>query len=284
MNPPTARSIHDGSAPTVAAPQSTAHIPRLFITDIDGTLLHEGRRLDQPGLDILTKQIRNRAPGFLWGVATGRRLAHIQEAFLMHRLPTPDVVIASVGTEIHLALDGSSPDADWAAHLAHGWDANAVRSAVRHVPGLMPQSALGQGRFKVSFHILAAPFDSTRLDAALGPWSARVRVIITRGTHLDIVPRRASKGRAIAWFSGRAGVAPGEVIVAGDSGNDLDMLAGAARAIVVGNHSDELLPLRGKPSVYFSSQPATLGILDGLRHFEVALGAGAGSAPWPARE
>lgn len=188
----------------------------------------------------------------------------------MHRLPTPDVVIASVGTEIHLSLDGSCPDTGWADHLSSGWKADAVRTAVMGVPGLVPQEARSQGRFKVSFHVVAGEFSPAQFDASLRPWSDHAHAFITRGTHLDILPRRASKGQAIEWFARRAGLPPGQVIVAGDSGNDLDMLA-RFNAIVVGNHSDELLPLRGKPSVYFSPQPATLGILDGLRQAGIIL-------------
>lgn len=246
-------------------PAATETRRALFITDIDGTLLHEGGSLVQPGLDTLKDALRTRPHGVLWGVATGRRLALVQEAFQTHGLPAPDVVMPSVGTEIHHALDGSSPDLGWANHLAHDWDADAVREAIRRVPGLTPQAARSQGRFKVSFHVTTAEFSLARLDEALQPWSAHAHAFVTRGTHLDILPRRASKGQAIEWFARHANVPSTRIVVAGDSGNDLDMLA-RFPAIVVGNHSDELLPLRNKPSIYFSPKPATLGVLDGLRH------------------
>ncbi|HFQ90190.1 MAG TPA: glycosyl transferase family 1, partial [Desulfobulbus sp.] len=57
------------------------------------------------------------------------------------------------------------------------------------------------------------------------------------------------------------------VMVAGDSGNDEDMLAGQARGLVVGNYSPELEHLRHRANVYFSSKPYAAGIMDGLVYY-----------------
>jgi sucrose-phosphate synthase len=56
-------------------------------------------------------------------------------------------------------------------------------------------------------------------------------------------------------------------MVAGDSGNDEDMIAGATRGLVVGNHSVELENLRNKPNIYFSEAEYAAGIMDGLKHY-----------------
>lgn len=255
-------------AESTPANADTSAGPALFITDIDGTLLHEGTGTNQPGLDLLKERLARRQGRFLWGVATGRRLELIRQAFATHQLPDPDVIIASVGTEIHLDLQGTQPDTGWQAHLDHRWDAAAVRSTVSAVPGLTPQKPASQGRFKVSFEVDGRTFQKDQLMAALGSLCPDVNVFITRGTHLDVLPRRASKWHAIEFFCTRQGIPLSQLVVAGDSGNDLDMLARSPRGIVVGNHSSELIPLRGHAEAYFSPHPATLGILDGLDHFQ----------------
>jgi sucrose-phosphate synthase len=56
-------------------------------------------------------------------------------------------------------------------------------------------------------------------------------------------------------------------MVAGDSGNDRDMILGATNGLVVGNHSEELATLQGKVRVFFSRKTYAAGIIDGLVHY-----------------
>ena len=55
--------------------------------------------------------------------------------------------------------------------------------------------------------------------------------------------------------------------MAGDSGNDSEMLVGDTLAVVVGNHSAELESLRGLEQVYFAQAHYAAGILEGLDHY-----------------
>ena len=72
--------------------------------------------------------------------------------------------------------------------------------------------------------------------------------------------------RYVSW---RFGIDMAHVLTAGDSGNDIDMLRGLSRGIVVGNYSKEMDVLKRSKDVYFSSQASAAGILDGLRHYGV---------------
>ena len=78
---------------------------------------------------------------------------------------------------------------------------------------------------------------------------------------------RASKGKAIDYIRYKFDFSPRQVMVAGDSGNDEDMIDSAARGLVVGNHSEELEKLRRKPNIYFSPEKYAAGIIDGLHHY-----------------
>ena len=58
------------------------------------------------------------------------------------------------------------------------------------------------------------------------------------------------------------------VLVAGDSGNDADMISGDHLGVVVGNHTPELDELKGAPRVLFAEREYAWGILDGIASYE----------------
>ena len=92
-------------------------------------------------------------------------------------------------------------------------------------------------------------------------------MILTYGQFLDLLPIRASKGLAVRYLAYRWGLPLEQFLVAGDSGNDEDMLTGDALGVVVGNYSIELEKLRGKPRIYFAKAHYAKGILEGIAHF-----------------
>jgi sucrose-phosphate synthase len=63
------------------------------------------------------------------------------------------------------------------------------------------------------------------------------------------------------------GLTPEHVLVAGDSGNDEEMLRGNTLGVVVGNYSPELRHLYGKPRIYFADHSYAEGIIEGIEHY-----------------
>jgi sucrose-phosphate synthase len=70
-------------------------------------------------------------------------------------------------------------------------------------------------------------------------------LIYSHQAFLDVLPVRVSKGHAIRYLAYKWGLPLRNFLVAGDSGNDAEMLVGDTSAVVVGNHSPELERLRG---------------------------------------
>jgi hydroxymethylpyrimidine pyrophosphatase-like HAD family hydrolase len=63
----------------------------------------------------------------------------------------------------------------------------------------------------------------------------------TRGLGLlDVLPAGATKLGAIEFLLDHRGYAPGETVFAGDSGNDLPVLASALPAVLVANAQEEV--------------------------------------------
>jgi len=81
-----------------------------------------------------------------------------------------------------------------------------------------------------------------------------------------LLPFRAGKGNAVRYLSYKWKVPLEQFITAGNSGNDKDMLTGKTKGIVVANYSPELEELKDNKFIYFTKQPLSKGVLEGI-HF-----------------
>lgn len=242
---------------------------QMIMVDVDGTLVSETG--DFSGLGELKQLLSARGNQFVFGIATGRSLPSVEALFKEHDIPTPDVTVCDVGTHICYGFREADLDKAWMEHIDYRWDGDAVRNALAGIEGLSMQEAHLQSRHKVSYYIdrdHQGPFiDEEFIRNALGRLGRHVSVIITHNAFLDVLPKRASKGRAVRFIGNKWHIPLQEAIVFGDAGNDLDMFTGSTRGVVVGNHSPEMAVLRAFKRVYFSEAPSASGILEGLRHF-----------------
>ena len=241
-----------------------------LISDVDHTLVDDDAAGDPAALAALAEDLRAR--GAVFGVATGRSLALLDRALADHPLPPPAVAITDVGTAIHYARhdgEGEGPrwiaERGWAAHVRSGWDAAAVAEALARVRGLEPQPDDARTDVKLSYLAEDALAMAEHVRATLRDAGFKATVVGSRGHLLDVLPPRASKGKAIKWLTRLWGAPADRVAVAGDSGNDLEMLTGPFRGIVVGNHAPELEALRGRRGVHVSDAAYAAGVRDGLR-------------------
>lgn len=237
----------------------------VVVCDIDGTLVFEDSDA-QPGLAEFAAHIAEHRAKFLFAVATGRTRQLTLDVFETHRLPAPDVMIASVGTEIFYKGDFLQPAPDWSARINRGWEPGTLARLHENAPGLCPQEPEKQGPFKVSFYIDPDDYEEELVFAALRRMNVRAKVVQSYGRFLDLLPERASKGAAVRFLCEKAAVPLDRAIVCGDSGNDRDMLLCGARGVVVGNHAPELDALRNTAQIFFSERFGAAGVLDGLRH------------------
>jgi sucrose-phosphate synthase len=94
-------------------------------------------------------------------------------------------------------------------------------------------------------------------------------VVHAFGQYLDIVPARASKGQALRYVAQRWDIPLENILVAGGSGADEDMMRGNTLAVVVGNrHYEELSQLEDLEQIYFATQDHALGILEAIDHYD----------------
>ncbi len=234
---------------------------KLLITDIDNTLEGNSKRLMEL-LEILHKN----SASLGWGVATGRSLEMTLDIMTEQNIPIPDILICSVGTEIYYGPDLRT-DKGWQQHLSHFWKPEKVKDTLGKLDFITPQEAEGQRRYKISYYMKKEPEFLARVYHQLQKAKLRCQVIYSHGQFLDILPHRASKGKAINYIKYKWGISPENVMVAGDSGNDEDMLRGRSCGLVVGNHDKDLDHLKGQRNIFFSKHTYAGGIIDGLTHF-----------------
>ena len=252
--------------PSSSAP--TAHRPiRLFSTDLDGTLLGnpEATLRFATAWAALPADTR---PLLVYN--SGRLLDDTRSLIASGELPAPDHIIGGVGTQIHDAR-ANRTFSEFSAELSPGWDLAAVQTLLSTIPGIRPQPPEFQHEFKSSWFLEnATPLQLQTLEQQLAAAGLETVVVYSSNRDLDVIPRRADKGGALAWLCQRLGISTHEVLVAGDTGNDAGMFRlPGVRGIVVQNARPELFAATVDIPTYTSGLTVADGVVQGLRHYGV---------------
>jgi sucrose-phosphate synthase len=245
-------------------PARTLLADTLVVCDIDNTLTG-----DRAALADLLAWLEEHRHRVAFGVATGRVLQRTTEVLEEWEIPLPDVLITAVGSEIYYGRGLPVEDLGWRHRIDHAWDPNKVKECLRELPGLRLQPKKDQREFKLSYFVDPEVWPGKgRVRSLLKDHGLRASIVYSHQEFLDLLPHRASKGRAVSYVADRWGFAPNHVLVAGDSGNDAAMLRGVGQGVVVGNFSPELRSLRGREDIYFAQAKHARGVLEGVEHFD----------------
>jgi sucrose-phosphate synthase len=237
---------------------------RAIFSDLDQSLLG-----NVEGLKRFTEFIHQNRKSTSFGIVTGRRLDSALAVMKKNRIPVPDVLITSLGTQIHYRQQLIA-DHFWAVHIDYLWQPAAVRRVLKELPGLVPQGKIEQSRYKIAYHYdpnIAPPVEE--IIALLRTQELTVNVIHAFGQYLDVLPVRASKGQALRHVAQRWDIPLENILVAGGSGADEDMMRGNTLAVVVANrHHEELSQLEDQERIYFANENHALGILEAIEHYD----------------
>lgn len=237
---------------------------RLLICDIDNTLVGCAE-----GINVF-RQWRREQERLTFGVATGRSFHSALSILEQQDAPRPQVMVTSVGSEIHhLDANGTTytQDRAWRDHISWGWDRDGVRTVLAGVSDILPQAPLEQRPHKLSYFSDGSPDIVRRIRTRLEAAGSLCSIVHSHGRYLDILPLRASKGSAVDYVRRLYGLAPEAVVVAGDSGNDIEMLRTMPQAIIVANFSDGLASHPQLRHSYLARGTHALGVIEGYHHF-----------------
>jgi len=245
---------------TEASPHPIADKPLVLATDLDGTFLG-GSDDARAALYAWIEKQRDKV-GLIF--VTGRDPGFIHELTRRRGVPRPDFVVGDVGTTIARVGDDHllSPIPELEDEIAAAWgDANArVQSALHGVSGLKLQGTAF--RYRVSYDMDPATFDPRALDivADLG-----LDALISADRYFDVLPKDVSKGPSLLRLLSHLGVANERTLVAGDTLNDLSMLALGLPAVAVGNSEAALVEkLQGHDHVHFAQAHGAAGIAEAI--------------------
>ena len=200
---------------------------------------------------------------------TSRRIDSALALMKKHQIPTPDILISSLGTRIHYG-QSLTEDNYWDDHVDHHWSEQRIRRIVDNLPGLNIQPKSEQTSFKISYHYdpEAAP-TVEEIVSLLRQKDITANVTLSFGQFLDIIPSRSSKGQALRYVSQRLDIPLEHILVVGGSGADEDMMRGNTLAVVVGNRQhEELSQLVDQERIYFAGQNYAFGILEAIEHYD----------------
>jgi sucrose-phosphate synthase len=239
--------------------------PRLLATDLDGTFIGDDAAALALWADLDAAEV-------IVAFATGRHLRSMLE--FCEKLGTsrrPRACVAMVGTEIWLRLDDDDYELDqrWANHIGRSWSTATIDELTLGIRGLERQPDEWQSSLKRSFFVPPGGDEVvSEVDGLVGAAGLDVKLVYSDNRFLDLLPARSGKGAAVRFLADELGVQPVNVVTAGDTGNDLDMMQPdlGFRSIIVGNATAELATFDG-PHVVHARASFASGVREGLeRH------------------
>ena len=201
-----------------------------------------------------------------FGVATGRVFESAMTVLRANGIIKPDIIISSVGSQITYG-DSLLHDKGWETHISKNWKRDVITSRLQDVDYLQLQGKAGQGSYKLSYNMAPGKERLPKIHHILTQQRCHYNLIYSHEKYLDILPYRASKGKAIRYLSYKWSIPLKNFLICGDSGNDEEMLKGEPLGIVVGNYSPELEKMKSLRNIYFAKKTFAAGMIEGINYY-----------------
>ncbi|RYG45195.1 MAG: HAD-IIB family hydrolase [Chitinophagaceae bacterium] len=230
----------------------------VLATDLDGTFLG-GKELQRQQLYRLIKESVDARLIFV----TGRGLESVVPLLNDPQIPNPHYIICDVGATI---VDGHTlqPVGSLQAEIEKRWPgSDRVIARLSEIEGLSYQQVPQQRRCSF-FTDSVSVIREVRLTAA----AMDCEVIYSAGKFLDVLPGGVNKGSSLYQLVKYLGMDVDEVLVAGDTLNDLAMYQYGFKGVVVGNAEQKLVNATAElEEIYYAEENGAGGIMEALFHY-----------------
>ncbi|WP_423735463.1 glucosylglycerol-phosphate synthase [Chitinophaga caseinilytica] len=231
----------------------------ILATDLDGTFLG-GSQAHKEQLYALIRQNAD----FRLIFVTGRGVETVLPLLADPVIPTPDYIICDVGATI---LDGHTllPVQPIQNNIELKWPGKqAVMEQMNEVKGLRLQPVPQQRRCSFFFDDPSIQSEISRLEESLG-----CDIILSANKFLDVLPPSVNKGATLRQLADLLQVPDSEILVAGDTLNDLSLYGRGFRGVVVGAAEPALVrAVSGREDTFIANAPGAGGIIEAIRHWK----------------
>jgi HAD superfamily hydrolase (TIGR01484 family) len=181
---------------------------------------------------------------------TGRHRELVEDAIEGYQLPQPDYVVADVGTTIYkVSSDDWVVWDQWVREISPAWvgmSVDDIHALLQDISELKLQEQQKQNSFKLSYYVpLALELEALKQEISARLLARGVKAALVWSIDsaaavglLDILPVKATKLHAIEFLMHELGFSLQNTIFAGDSGNDISVLASPVKSILVANATE----------------------------------------------
>lgn len=265
----------------------------LICTDLDRTLIPNGDVSESVNARHLFTQLVSQSSVTL-AYVTGRDKNLVQSAIEQYQLPSPNFVIADVGSTIYTLENHQWLRLkDWDNYISKDWQSKNYQDLIplfTDIKQCQLQEKEKQGLHKLSYYI--------SLDVDIENIINKISFILKNANFksnliwsideekniglLDILPQSANKFRSIEYLMKNQNFTLENTVFSGDSGNDLDVLISPIKSILVANAHEEVkekvnsyIQETGDTNSIYIAQGNYLnmngnysaGILEGIAHY-----------------
>ena len=233
----------------------------LLATDLDGTFLAGSEEERKALYHLIAKHTEIQLV-----FVTGRGLHSVLSLFTGElMIPVPECFICDVGATIlngytHEPIDPIQSD------IEQKWPGKQkILEELKHIPGLIPQDVPQERRCSFFFD---EQVDKDKLEediAALG-----YDLIMSADKFADVLPRGVNKGSTLKRYIELINYPDADVLVAGDTFNDLSLFETGYKAVAVGNSESGLIAAtKNKSNVFHAKSNGAGGIMEAIKYFSL---------------
>ena len=230
----------------------------LLATDLDGTFLG-GKSADKQQLYRVIRE----NPSIRLVFVTGRGLETVIPLLNDPVIPNPDYIICDVGATI---VNGRTlePVQPIQAEIENRWPGSLlVGNSLKDISGLRRQEVPMTRR---SSYFFDAETDMDQLhETAKG---LNCDVLVSAGKYVDVLPPGVNKGYTLKQLVNLLKISGDQILVAGDTLNDLSLYQTGFKGVVVGEAEPALIRATASQSlIYQAKRPGCGGILESFKAF-----------------